>query len=231
MRVLPGLILQFICLSATMAGTGIKLRFVPTYAGQPIVLEEHYYKLPSGDSIMFETFKAYISNVAFYLDDKNIFAEQGSYHLLNASDEATMSFTVQSPGRWQFNYIHFDLGVDSATSTSGALGGDLDPAKGMFWTWQSGYINCKIEGRSNLCKTRHNEFQLHLGGYAYPDDCLQRSSLQLTIPDSDTDDIEIEIPLDKFIAQIDLRKENAIMSPGNDAVMMARKLASVFNVK
>lgn len=230
MRLIFSILLLLLCFPG-MATTDVTLRFVPTYGGKPIVLEEHYYKFPSGDSIMFETFKAYISNVAFYLDDKKAFAEQNSYHLLNASDEATMSFTVQPPERSQFNYISFDLGVDSATSTSGALGGDLDPAKGMFWTWQSGYINCKIEGRSNLCKTRHNEFQLHLGGYAQQDDCLQQLKLSLDTQNRDNDEIVIEISLDEFIAQIDLRKENAIMSPGSDAVMMARKLASVFTAK
>jgi hypothetical protein len=231
MRLILCIFLQLFCLQMAIATAGVTLRFVPTYAGKPIVLEEKYYPLSGGDSVMFETFKAYISDVAVYKNDKKVGAENNSYHLLNAADEATMSFVVYVSDSEPFNSIHFNLGVDSATSTSGALGGDLDPAKGMFWTWQSGYINCKIEGRSNLCKTRHNQFELHLGGYTQPHNSLQQLTLQLTVPDSDTADIVIEIPLDKFLSQVDLRKENAIMSPGKDAVVLAHKLASVFEVK
>jgi hypothetical protein len=214
-----------------VATTDVTLRFVPTYGGKPIVLEEQYYKLPSGDSVMFETFKAYISAVVLFRDNKMVTAENNDAHLLNASDVGTMSFSVHVSNSEAFNSIHFNLGVDSVTSTSGALGGDLDPAKGMFWTWQSGYINCKIEGRSNLCKTRHNEFQLHLGGYAQPDNSLQSIVVKIGKPVAESEDIIVEIPLDKFLSQVDLRKENAIMSPGKDAVVLARKLASVFEVK
>lgn len=227
MRLFLSMLLSLICSCKAIAAQDVKLRFTPTFAGLPVVLEEQYYPLPGGDSIMFETVKAYISDVAFYLDDKKVMEEQNSYHLLNAADVATMTFTLPRAEGLQYNYVQFNLGVDSAISTSGALGGDLDPAKGMFWTWQSGYINCKIEGRSSLCNTRHNEFQLHLGGYAQPENSLQQLRLQVTV----ASDIEIEIPLDKFIAQVNLRNENAVMSPGKDAVLLARKLASVFEVK
>ncbi|MBI1268443.1 MAG: hypothetical protein GC193_13535 [Cryomorphaceae bacterium] len=59
------------------------------------------------------------------------------------------------------------LGIDSTTNVSGALGGVLDPSLGMYWSWQSGYINAKLEGvfwKDGL----RSEFQFHLGGYANP---------------------------------------------------------------
>ncbi len=231
MRLLICILSLFLGTQCAMATTDVVLRFVPTYAGQPVVLEEQYYKLPSGDSVMFETFKAYISAVVLFHDDKMVTAKNNDAHLVNASDPQTMSFSVMISNSETFDRVEFNLGVDSAISTSGALGGDLDPAKGMFWTWQSGYINCKIEGRSDLCKTRHNEFQLHLGGYAQPDNSLQRIIVKIDKPVLEGEDVIIEIPLDKFLSQIDLRKESTIMSPGSDAVILSRKLASVFKVR
>jgi hypothetical protein len=44
--------------------------------------------------------------------------------------------------------IRFLLGVDSARNVSGIQTGALDPARGMFWTWNSGYVMAKIEGSS-----------------------------------------------------------------------------------
>ena len=69
------------------------------------------------------------------------------------------SLALQIPSNIPFSKLKFQLGIDSLTNVSGAMGGDLDPTKGMYWTWQSGYINMKIEGKSNSCKTRKNQFQ------------------------------------------------------------------------
>ena len=73
----------------------------------------------------------------------------------------------------RFNTIAFNLGIDSITNVSGAQGGDLDPTKGMYWAWQSGFINIKLQGTSNSCPPPKNEFEFHLGGYQYPFNSLQ----------------------------------------------------------
>jgi len=48
--------------------------------------------------------------------------------------------------------------VDSLANVSGAMSNDLDATKGMYWSWQSGFINLKIEGKSASCKTRKINF-------------------------------------------------------------------------
>ena len=44
------------------------------------------------------------------------------------------------------------------------MDGDLDPVHGMYWTWQSGYIQFKLEG---LLRDSAGErkLELHLGGF------------------------------------------------------------------
>jgi hypothetical protein len=106
------------------------------------------------------------------------------------------------------------------------MGGDLDPTKGMYWTWQSGYINFKLEGNSNLCKTRHNEFQFHLGGYQQPFNCLQTVFVQV----KSTANIKLNIDVEKFFQYIQLSQLNHIMSPSKEAVELSEKLTETFSV-
>ena len=55
-----------------------------------------------------------------------------------------------------------------ASNVAGAIGGTLDPINGMYWAWNSGYVNFKIEGTSTLSNARKNAFKFHLGGYQHP---------------------------------------------------------------
>lgn len=68
------------------------------------------------------------------------------------------------------------FGVDSLLQVSGVQSGALDPLKGMYWTWQTGYIQFKMEGI--LSKDTLGEglipIQLHLGGFQGESNCQQR---------------------------------------------------------
>ena len=60
------------------------------------------------------------------------------------------------------------LGVDSVRNVSGAQTGGLDPAKGMFWTWSSGYIFFKLEGSSPKSGDVQKNLTYHIGGFQGP---------------------------------------------------------------
>ncbi len=203
------------------------LVFAPVFDNSRLVLNDSVYKLNSGDSLRFETFKFYISGIEFLDQDKSVWKEEKSFHLIDVSDEKSLSFSLPAVPNVSFNKIKFNLGIDSVTNVSGAMGGDLDPIKGMYWTWQSGYINFKLEGKSNLCKTRNNEFQFHLGGYQSP-----FSSCRAIILNSSMDkNTTIHIHTEKLMNNIDLVNENQIMTPGKEAVLLSQKAAGIFSVK
>ena len=103
---------------------------------------------------------------------------------------------LKLPPDLTYDQLAFDIGIDSITNVSGAMGGDLDPTKGMYWTWQSGYINFKLEGTSPDCPARKNEFQFHLGGYAYPNASVQKIALTAT----GQGNINVQMNLDMFLA-------------------------------
>lgn len=195
----------------------------PTYS-EKALKSDLYYKFNVIDSIQITAFKFYISQIELLEETKVVWKEKTSYHLIDAFDEKTLTLSI--PSNIHFTKLKFQLGIDSLTNVSGAMGGDLDPTKGMYWTWQSGYINLKLEGNSNLCKTRHNEFQYHLGGYQYPFNCLQT----VFIPIKSSHKIVLNMDVVKIFENMELSKHNHIMSPSKEAVNLSEKVIESFNV-
>ncbi|MFN6086764.1 MAG: MbnP family protein, partial [Fluviicola sp.] len=117
----------------------------------------------------------YISNVELKNGNKVVFKEKNSFHLIDFSDTSTTSFLLTNK-KVNFTSISFQVGVDSSTTLSGALGGDLDPTKGMYWTWQTGYIHFKLEGINNF-KTK-KDFVYHIGGFQHPNNTLRKIELK-----------------------------------------------------
>ncbi|HYC28004.1 MAG TPA: MbnP family protein, partial [Chitinophagaceae bacterium] len=57
----------------------------------------------------------------------------------------------------------------------------LDPAKAMFWTWNSGYIMAKLEGNSPLSSQPNNKFEYHIGGFSGADNVLKQVTLSFPL--------------------------------------------------
>ena len=98
-----------------------------------LVLNDSTYILKNNNTIKFETFKFYISSIELVQNNKVVYKEKNSFHLYTA-DSIIKSITLSTPSKLQFDSLKFNLGIDSVTNVSGAMGGDLDPTKGMYWT-------------------------------------------------------------------------------------------------
>ena len=107
------------------------------------------------------------------------------------------------------------------------MGGDLDPTLGMFWTWQSGYINTKIEGFCSRSPTRNHEFQLHLGGYLNPFQSIQKVVLPVL---SVENRLNLELNLALLFEKINWAQKPNIMLPCMDAVHLSKVLSQSFKV-
>ncbi len=192
---------------------------------QPVQLGGKYFCSAIDDSISFEVIKCYISNVRFLQDEKVVKSIEPKHFLLDAEKAEPLAIEWNAD-EIPFNKVLFNIGVDSLTSVSGVFGGDLDPTKGMYWTWQSGYINFKLEGVANLCPARNNRFQFHIGGYQHPFNTLQQ--VQLNVPAGDVPSIKVE--LGAILKQIDLRKTYQIMSPSQEALEFAGLTSKMFSL-
>lgn len=213
---------------AAQTNTLPRLEFKALFGSNNLQLDT-FYKFHENDSIKFETLRFYISGITIKQNSVTVGSDSNQAHLLDLSNPHSMQFALPASNKnahtiKAYNQLELFLGIDSLTNVSGALEGDLDPTKGMYWTWQSGYINLKLEGVSNLCNTRQHEFQFHLGGYLAPFNALQHVVLE--IPSNDT--VEINLDIKACIEEINLVKQNLVMTPGEAAVRIAAIIAKNF---
>ncbi|MEO8235060.1 MAG: MbnP family protein [Flavobacterium sp.] len=178
------------------------------------------------DTLQLNLVKFYISKIQIEYTDKSIFSEENSYHLVDIENRNSLKIPICKRTNRIINKITFNVGVDSLANTSGALSGDLDPTKGMYWAWQSGFINMKIEGKSSSCKTRKNEFQFHIGGYLNPNYAMQEIDL---FPKSNQLDIGVNLAI--FFNEIQLSKTNSVMIPGKNAMELAHLSTKMFYIE
>ncbi len=204
----------------------IEINFIPTFLSKQVQLGQ-YVRMNQADSIQISTFKFYISNFELLSDNKMVWRFNPGFYLVDIED--TNSFKIKDviPNDLNFNQISFDLGIDSITNVSGAIGGALDPTKGMYWTWQSGYINLKLEGNCNLSAQTNGEFIFHLGGFQNPFNTIQK----LFFTTSAKEKFEIEVELNNWISMIDFTQAKSIMSPRKEAIEMAVKATKMFVLK
>lgn len=217
------LICALCCLPAAAQLTPLQIFFKPVMANSPLNLYEGF----ASDSLRVTTFRCYVSSFSLWQDSKEVWREQNSYHLLDAAQAKSMSIALNPPAGIRYNRLRFDLGIDSVTNTNGAHGGDLDPVQGMYWAWQSGYINFKLEGISPLSTARKHEFHFHLGGYQKPYVAMQE--VNLAVYPSPT--LIVNMDLAAFLHGIDLAKQNSIMIPGAEAFVLSQKAVTIFRVQ
>ena len=204
----------------------IKFNLIPIYGNKIVSLKDQIFSVNSKDSLKIETVKFYLTSIQLLNEKKIIYSENNSFHLIDLSIPSSLSFSLPFETSSTFDEINFNLGIDSLTNSGGAQGGDLDPTKGMYWTWQSGYINFKIEGTSLRCNTRNHEFNFHLGGFAFPFNAIQKINLSI----STTKVINVEFDLKYFLDNVNLEKQNHIMSPSSDAIQLTKIVAQCFHI-
>jgi hypothetical protein len=204
-----------------------QLHFIPVYGNSGIIQIDSSYKYLDQASIQFETFKCYVSQFELLDNGKVVWSEPDSYHLLNLEAPSSLSIPLLLPKTLQFDGIQFNIGIDSAANTAGAMGGDLDPTKGMYWTWQNGYINFKLEGTCSAIATPKHQFQYHLGGYLQGMQTVQQVQLKV----QKSTQLTIAIDLKKFVDSLDFAQQPMLMAPGQRAVVLSRQLRALFQAK
>jgi len=197
-----------------------------TFRDTPVQLDSTKYITDHGDTIQISQVRVYLSNFQLLNETGETYTEPNSYHLVDLEKEASLNIKVNSPIK-DISQINFSVGVDSTASVSGAMSGDLDPIFGMYWAWNSGYINAKIEGISSSCKTHNNKFEFHIGGYLNPNQTIQEESLKT---EAKTGMITVNMDLNKWFSNTNLSEENSILIPGEKAVEMSKRYKEMFSI-
>lgn len=205
--------------------TRLSVTFVPMMNDVPLDLSEEAAS-EMGEEPLIEALRFYVSQVELWDNDKKVFIESNSFHLIDAEQHGGLQFDLPVDADLVFTHLRFKIGVDSLTQLSGAFGGDLDPTKGMYWTWQSGYIHFKLEGKATQCPARHHRFQYHIGGFQSPNNTIQEIVLEV----SDQKAIKVELALDKIFDQVDVADTDQIMNPNKTAVEFSNLFPSLFTI-
>ncbi len=223
-RLLSGLLAVWLVSGPLRATDSLTIEFVPLLHGQPLDAGA-----AAGAEFSVTAFRCYLSNVRLSGKGGPAPSEPDRYHLLDAADSASLSITphlFRSYSGTRFDTLEFLVGIDSATNVAGVYGGDLDPTRGMYWTWRSGYINCKLEGTSARCDTRGNRFVYHIGGYL-PGEATA-GTVRLPLPPGAT--VRIAIELAPLLAAANPAEMPRLMRPGPEAVRLAGVLHRSFSV-
>jgi len=195
------------------------------------------YKNANGDDFKITTFKYYISNVNLIAKDGSKVAIPDSYFLVNAADSATLNQQITNIPEGKYTGITFTIGVDSLHNFAGAQTGVLDPANGMFWTWNSGYIFVKFEGESPKSTAKKNRLTFHIGGAKDPNNTIrtftQKFTKTLKIADGKQPELELVAnagALFKGKTIVDFAKLNFTMGGPNSVIVADNYALGLFNV-
>ena len=198
------------------------LTIVPKFNEENLQLNKVYAF--EKDTLIFTNFKFYISNLQYFKNDSLVYTSNKIAHLIDVSVEKSLH--INENKIFDFDKIKFNIGIDSLTNVSGVFDGDLDPVNGMYWTWQSGYINFKLEGTATHCPSRNNKFYWHIGGYLEPFYAMREIALDCNSNKPN----EIVIQLDELFKKIDVSKIYNVMSPNEKAIHIADVLPKIFKV-
>jgi hypothetical protein len=215
---------SFFWMLGNLPAQHFSIHFQPVFYEKNIVLNAPFFD-QNGDSLAFHTLRFYVGNIVFLKNGTPVFEER-KYHLLDLENEKSLDMAFQFPKKMDFDSLQFDLGVDSLTHVLGAMGGDLDPTRGMFWTWQSGYINFKMEGFHEKCSAQKHEFEFHLGGFLSPFQTVQK----VVLPVFSIGKIWVNLELAPFFEKINWAKKQNVMSPSAEAVRFSEILSKSFFV-
>ena len=200
-------------------------------ANEPFEMNKMIKHPMSGDTMEFTTFKYYISNVKLQDANGDWWAEENSYHLVDASTEETSQFTVNNVPMGEYTAIQYTHGVDSVRNFSGAQEGALSVLNQMFWSWNSGYIMVKAEGNSP--QATEGQFKFHLGGFAGKNNVVTEKlnefgSTPLTIAENTQPNVNMSVNPARLWHTVGTmqNKKTTIMMPGDTAKIMALDLFS-----
>jgi hypothetical protein len=215
---------------------GLIIHFRAYVHGEPLQLNKKY-KNPFGETFQISRFRFYVGKIVPVYADAAVKTNLSSlYHLIDFSDSSTTRIEIPvSSGAC--NGIQFLLGVDSIDQGRGAQTGALDPVKGMFWTWNSGYQSFKIEGVSPVSSQPAHIMAYHIGGYRSPYSTVWKIRIN-TIDDESfgitkENKIIVEVPveLDYFFdgpTPLHIRTVSSCTTPGEQARKISENFIGTF---
>ena len=219
------------------AAPSLMIHFQAYVHGEPLQLNKKY-KNPFGEIFELNRFRFYIGKAGpLYTESGFKPTVSPGYQLIDFSDTSSTHIEIPASAGGACNGIQFQLGVDSADQNKGAQSGMLDPAKGMFWTWNSGYLSFKIEGYSPISSQPAHIIAYHIGGYRFPNSTVWNIKINTTneevfrITKENRVTVEVPIELDYFFdgpTPLHIKEIPACTIPGPEARNLSENFIASF---
>ncbi len=140
-----------------------------------LILDSPFYSNSFGQTFSISKFNYFISNIVLINEngERYTIPQDSSYFLIRENISSSRDINLKGIPEGNYAGIEFVIGVDSmrSTMTMDKRTGCLDPgaeASDMYWTWNSGYIFLKMEGKyddpTDTISTTSNYFY-HIGGF------------------------------------------------------------------
>jgi hypothetical protein len=194
-----------------------QIQFTPTFLRSDFQLDQ-WYSLGGDDSVQVTTFKFYVSNVQCQGRSISVNALDNVF-LLDVADSSSLSIpTSRIEKEADFT---FHLGMDSSLNTCGFLEGPFDPLLGMYWAWNTGYIQLKIAGSGRFGGVPI-PFEYHIGGYQHPNAACEKVGVEVG-------NEPIQIDMHRFLKSLPYASEPRIMHPCPTAKRIHQNFATCFH--
>ncbi len=212
-------------LGTTFSGAQNSFYFMPSlnYSDEQLQIQNDVYHIP-GTSLKIEVLKFYIAHV--------MVSGECDDHPSNIDDYSLVDFFEDIAPIKIYNpcfispskNLTFQLGVDSAIQEVGVQSGVLDPMKGMYWTWNSGYIHFKLELKDTTSRGPDREIILHLGGYRGDQSTIQ----QVLCKNLSIENNQLYFDIKPLIDYCQSQGIHKVMSPGKESVELSKIIAHSF---
>lgn len=214
----------------------LEINWIHSIDSQKLTLDTVLYKNNIGQSFQITKFKYYISNISLEMANGN-WNRTKDVFLIDEEESSSKKISISNIKDGGYSYINFILGVDSARNCSGAQSGALDPIQAMFWTWNTGYIFLKLEGKSSSSTAPGKIFEYHIGGYKEPVNSIQSVRLKFNKPlvfsKGTNQSISIDVNLAELFrnpVDIDFSKLPSVTDTKN-ALLISTNYKDIFSIQ
>lgn len=224
-------IILFTLLFSPVSSANLTLKLSHQFLEQPLILHEKVYTTSNNEELTFTKLKYYLGNILLTYNNGKTYTDLIRYHLIDFEKSETMLLVLNNIPEGTIKNIGFSIGVDSLTNSNGLMDGDLDPLKGMYWSWSSGFINFKLEGTCSNCSTE-KKFAYHIGGFIAPNESFQTTSIPVEKKVTATEmNLEITIDIGTLFIENKISTLSKIMSPSIKSKQFSEQLPQIFSIK
>lgn len=202
----------------------IKISYKATVNNQNLTLHNNY--IINGDTVFFEVFKFYVSDIYISDKDENTTTSLSDVHLIDYSNDSTktQSITVEATA---YKNPTFTIGLSNERNetdpSSYASAHPLSLQQGNYWLMASSYIYFKIEGKRKVNGINH-PIAYHVGLNDMGTEKIAQKAF--SVYDENTTNINFIVNLDDMFANINFDTES--MTHTTDNKPLADKMMSNF---